>query len=87
MYKRLKFYIENDLYYVQATATVSFYKVDDSFDHEFGIKRQFIWEPTDVTIESVIDPETGLELPVLLPKDLESMIIDKAIQICSDPLR
>lgn len=87
MYKRLKFYIENDLYYVQATATVEFQKIDDSFDHEFGVKRQFIWEPTDVTIESVIDPQTGLELPVLLPKDLESMIIDKAIQICSDPLR
>ena len=79
MHKDFNIYIENDDFYVRAYVTVFYEKVDDSFDHEFGIKRQFYWKPNEVVIESVRNPETGEEWGKL-PKTLEQMIKDKAME-------
>jgi len=71
-------YIENDRYYVRAYVTVYFRRVDAGFDHEFGFRQEWEWEPYQVIIESVRNPETGEEWGKV-PKDLEELIENKAI--------
>ncbi len=79
MTHQFKFYIENDEIYAKAQVTVYFKRVDDSFDHEFGTKRQFYWKPNEVIIEDVINPETGEALGEL-SQTLEKMIKDVAME-------
>ena len=79
MNKQFNIYIEDNDYYVRAFVTVFFEKVDDSFDHEFGITRQFNWVPKEVLIESVRNPETGEEWGKL-PRELTSLINAKALE-------
>lgn len=69
--------IETDKYYVSAMVSVDYKKVDESFDTEFGLERQYGWVPSYVEILGIRDPETGRE--VEMDPELEKLIIDKAM--------
>jgi hypothetical protein len=76
--KQFNVYVEENDYYVRAYVSVYFKKVDAGFDHEFGFKQEWDWEPYRVIIESVRNPETGEEWRAL-PKELEKLIEEKAL--------
>jgi len=78
MNKSLQVYIENPDFYVMAWVSVFYKKEDSSFDHEFGLTKQFSWVPDEIIIDSVVDPETGEKM--IAGEELKKLIIEKATE-------